>query len=307
METIKKQSSFTELKKYKGYYLMLLPIVIWYVIFSYIPMGGIAVAFLDYNIFKGIGGSQWVGLKWFIELFTLPDIRRVTINTLIISLYSLIIAFPAPIIFALLLNEIKSVPFKRTVQTISYLPHFISWPVIAGLVTIMLSPSSGFVNKIIVLLGGKAIYFMAEPQFTRGIIVFASLWKELGWSTIIYLAAIAGINIELYESAYLDGANKLQQARYITIPGMSNIIVMLFIFTVSGIFSVGFEQAYNLVIPPTYETGQVISMYVYQEGVRNFHYGYSTAIGFVQSILGILLLVGANALAKRFSEEGAIW
>ncbi len=296
-----------EIYKYRYYYLLLAPAIVYYIIFSYVPMGGILVAFMDYNPFKGFSGSEWVGFKWFAQLFGSSDFYVVLRNTVLISLYTLIVNFPAPIIFALMLNECKGLRFKKIIQTVSYLPHFISWSVVAGLIVTMLSPSSGIVNQLIKLSGNEPIYFMAEPEYIRGIMVFSSLWKGLGWSSIIYLAALTGISPELYESAVLDGANKLQQTYYITIPGISNIIIMNLIFAVSGLFNVGFEQAYNLVIPATYETGQVISTYVYRLGVRNMQYSFSTAVGLAQSLVAMILLIGANQVAKKFNPDAAIW
>ena len=296
-----------EILNHRYYYLLLLPAVIYYIIFSYIPMGGIVVAFQDYNVFKGISGSEWVGLRWFNQLFGSSDFFEVLRNTVLISVYTLLLTFPAPIIFALMLNECKGIGFKRIIQTVSYLPHFISWSVVAGLIVTMLSPSVGIVNQVIKALGYEPIYFMAEPDYIRGIMVLSSLWKGLGWATIIYLAALTGIPVELYESVILDGANKLQQTIHITIPGISHIIIMTLIFAISGLFNVGFEQAYNLVIPATFETGQVISTYVYRIGVRNMQYSFSTAVGLAQSIVGMFLLISANKIAKKINPDGAIW
>jgi len=293
--------------KYKYYYLLLLPAIAYYITFSYVPMGGIVVAFQDYNVFKGVSGSEWVGFKWFIQIFSSGDFLTVLRNTVLISVYTLVLTFPAPIIFALMLNECKGLMFKKIIQTVSYLPHFISWSVVAGLIVTMLSPSSGIINQIIEQLGQEPVYFMAEPQYIRGIMVLSSLWKGLGWSSIIYLAALTGIPTEQYESAVLDGANKLQQTFYITLPGISNIIIMTLIFSVSGLFNVGFEQAYNLVIPATFETGQVISTYVYRLGVRNMQYSFTTAVGLAQSVVGMFLLIGANQAAKKFNPDSAIW
>lgn len=298
---------FGEVRKYRFYYLLLVPAVLWYLLFCYVPMGGIVVAFQDYNFMKGLFGSPWVGLLWFQKIFTSSDFFEVLRNTVLISFFTIVVTFPAPIIFALMLNDCKSVPFKRVIQTVSYLPHFISWSIVAGLIVTLLSPSSGIVNQVMKLMGMEPIYFLAEPDYIRGIMVLSSLWKGLGWSTIIYLAAIAGIPQEQYESAILDGANKLQQILYITLPGLSYIIVMTLIFAVSGLFSVGFEQAYNLVIPATFDKGQVISTYVYRMGVRNMQYSFSTAVGLAQSVVSMVLIVSANAAAKKINPEGAIW
>ena len=301
------ESGIKKIHKYRYYYLLLIPAFVYYIVFSYIPMGGIVIGFQDYNVFKGIFGSEWVGLKWFAKLINSSDFFEVLRNTVLISIYMLLVTFPAPIIFALILNECKSLTFKKIVQTVSYLPHFISWAVVAGLIVTMLSPSYGVVNQIIKQLGLEPVYFMAEPRYIRGIMVLSSLWKGLGWSSIIYLAALTSISVEQYESAFLDGANKIQQTIYITLPGISNIIIMTLIFAISGLFNVGFEQAYNLVIPATFETGQVISTYVYRLGVRNMQYSFSTAVGLAQSVVGMLLLVGANIAAKKYNPDAAIW
>jgi len=302
-----KSKMLLDILKFRYYYLLLLPAIIFYIVFSYIPMGGIIVAFQDYNFMKGILGSEWVGLKWFEMLFTSSDFGTVLRNTVLISTYTILVTFPTPIIFALILNECRNLTFKRTIQTVSYLPHFISWSIVAGLIVTMLSPSAGIVNQIIKLMGYEPIYFMAEPQYTRGIIVLSVLWKELGWASILYIAALTGVSAELYESAILDGANRLQQILYISIPGISNIIMMTLIFAISGLFNVGFEQAYNLVIPATYETGQVISTYVYKIGIRNMQYSFSSAVGLAQSFVSMLLIIGANHAARKFNQDGAIW
>lgn len=307
IKTAVRGKRLSEMYKFRFFYLLLAPAVFWYLLFCYVPMGGIVVAFQDYNFMKGLFGSPWVGLMWFEKIFSSSDFFEVLRNTVLISFYTIAVTFPAPIIFALMLNDCKSVPFKRAIQTVSYLPHFISWSIVAGLVVTILSPSAGIVNQVIRLLGQDPVYFMAEPDYIRAIMVLSSLWKGLGWSTIIYLAAIAGIPQEQYESAILDGANKLQQILYITLPGMSYIIVMTMIFAVSGLFSVGFEQAYNLVIPATFDKGQVLSTYVYRLGVRNMQYSFSAAVGLAQSLVSMVLIVLANAAAKKINPDGAIW
>lgn len=303
MENYRKRN----LLKYKCYYLLLLPAILYYLVFNYVTIGGITVAFFDYNIFKGFSGSEWVGLKWFIQLFTLQDFAIVLKNTVIISFYNIAICFPAPIILALMLNDCRNTVFKRIIQTVTYLPHFLSWSIVAGLVVVMLSPSSGIVNQAIKLLGFEPVYFMVESRYIRGIMVLANLWKSIGWSTIIYLAALTNIPQEQYESAILDGATRFQQTIFVTLPGMSNIIIMTFIFAVSGLFSVGFEMAYNFITPPTYETGQVISTYIYNIGIRNLQYSFTTAVGMAQSLLALLLLAGANKIVKKYNDEAAIW
>jgi putative aldouronate transport system permease protein len=297
----------TQLYKYRFYYILLFPVLLWYIVFSYLPMIGIVVAFEDYNPFKGFFQSKWVGFHWFQYLFSAREFGRVLRNTLLISFYGLFFGFPCPIILALLLNECRSVVFKRVVQTVSYLPHFISWTIVAGFLVTILSPSTGVVNQLLKMAGVEPIYFMAEPQYIRFIIVASGIWKGIGWSSILYIAALAGINPELYESAILDGAGKLKQTFYITLPGISHIIVMNLIFSVTGIFDVGFEQAYNLVNKATYDTGLVVSTYIYSIGVKQFQYSFTTAVGLAQSIVGLFMLLMANKVARKFHPEGAIW
>ncbi len=296
-----------EINKHKIYYLLLLIPIIYYIVFHYIPMGGIILAFKDYSFFKGFNKSPWVGFHWFEYLFTAPGFMRSLKNTILISLYTLIFTFPAPVILALMLNECEQLKFKKIVQTVSYLPHFLSWSIITGLIVILLSPSVGIVNKFLELIGMESIYFMAEPKYTRSLFVVSKIWKEMGWGSIIYLAAITGINPEQYEAAMIDGASKLRQAWHITIPGISNLIIMMLVFNSAGLINVGFEQAYNLVISPTYETGQVISTYVYSKGVQEMKYSFGTAVGLAQSLVSISLLAAANTIAKHFSEDGAVW
>jgi putative aldouronate transport system permease protein len=297
----------TQIFKYRYYYLLLLPIILWYIVFCYLPMFGIIVAFEDYNPFKGFFNSKWVGLHWFKYLFTAQDFLEVLRNTVLISLYSLVFGFPCPIILALLLNECRSTIFKRIIQTVTYMPHFISWAIVAGLVVTILSPSIGIVNQILKAVGIEPIYFMVEPKYIRTIMVASGIWKSIGWSSIIYLAALTNINPELYESASLDGAGRWKQTIFITIPGMANIIVMNLVFAVTSVFDVGFEQAYNMVNKATYDTGLVIGTYVYNIGIKQFQYSFTTAVGLAQSVVGLILIIGANKLAKKYYPEGAIW
>ncbi len=249
-----------QLFRWRWYYLMILPILVWYMLFAYLPMFGISIAFFDYNEYLGFSASPWIGLRWFVYILGDQLFLKALANSLIINLLCLIFSFPAPIILALLLNECRSIKFKRTVQTISYLPHFISWAIVGGLVYSLLSPSSGFINQLIKLFGKEPIYFMGDSRYTRGIIVISGIWKGVGWGSILYLAALTGINMELYEAATLDGASKLKQVWHITLPGISHIISMQLIFFMTGFFDVGFEQTFNLVNPVTYDTGLVIRL-----------------------------------------------
>lgn len=296
-----------QLNRFKWYYLMILPILAWYIMFSYVPMFGISIAFFDYNAYQGFAGSQWYGFHWFEYLLGDQLLRIAFVNSLIINFLCLVFSFPMPIILALLLNECRAIKFKRTVQTISYLPHFISWAIVGGLVYSLLSPSSGFVNTVIKALGGEPIYFMGDSRYTRTIIVVSGIWKGIGWGSILYLAALTGINQELYEAATLDGANKLQQVWHITLPGISHIISMQLIFYFTGFFDVGFEQTFNLVNPVTYDTGLVISLLVYNKGLKQAQFEFATAVGLLQSIMGMIMLVTANAITRKINEDNSLF
>lgn len=286
---------------------MLLPILVWYACFCYLPMFGISIAFFDYNAYLGFGGSEWIGINWFEYILSDRLFIMALGNSLMINLLSLIFSFPAPILLALLLNECRNIKFKRTVQTISYLPHFISWAIVGGLVYSILSPSSGFINMVIKSLGKEPVYFMGDSRYTRGILIVSGIWKGVGWGSILYLAALTGINMELYEAATLDGANKLQQVWHITLPGISHIISMQLIFFFTGFFDVGFEQTYNLVNPVTYDTGLVISLLVYNKGIKQAQFPFATAVGLMQSVVSLALLVAANTIARKIAPENALF
>jgi len=270
-------------------------------------MGGLVIAFKDYSFYKGFKGSPWVGLKWFGMLFGSRDFFRVLGNTFLIGLYTLLISTPCPIILALMLNECKRIKFKRIIQTVSYLPHFLSWSVIAGLMLTLLSPSTGIVNQIIELFGFDPVYFMADPKYIRGLFVASTIWKGVGWGSIVYLAAITNINPSLYEAAIMDGAGRLRQIWHITLPSVSNLIIMMMILNVSWMFLIGFEQAYNLVTPATYSKGLVFSVYIFRMGVQQMKYSFGTAAGVFQSTVAILLLLIANSIARLVNKEAALW
>lgn len=296
-----------QLYRYRWYYLLILPILVWYAVFAYTPMFGISIAFLDYNPYKGILESQFIGLHWFRYLVNNRLFWIALRNSLTINLYNLLMSFPMPILLALMLNECRGMKFKRTIQTISYLPHFISWAIVGGLVYSILSPSDGFVNMVIKATGGSPVYFLGMSQYTRSIYIVSGIWKGVGWGSILYLAALSNINPELYEAATLDGAGKLRQVWHVTLPGISYIISMQLIFTITGFFDVGFEQAYNIVNPATYDTGLVMSLYVYNMGIKSAQFSYATAVGLLQSIVGLILLLGANTAARKLAPDGALF
>ena len=299
---------FAGYKKHKVLVLMFLPVVIYFFIFKYIPMGGIAMAFEDFIVTKGIFGSQWVGLANFEKAFRLGTFRRSVTNTLTISGLKLLFGFPAPIILALMMNEVTHLRFKKTVQTISYLPHFLSWVVLAGMFQQLLSPNNGPVNAILRDVFGvkESIYFLGSNDYFRGTLVVTDLWKNVGWSSIIYLATIAGIDPTLYEAATVDGATRWQCTRYITIPSLVSTIVIMLILSVGSIMDAGFDQVFNLYNSAVYRTGDIIDTYVYRYGISDMRYDFATAVGLFKNVIAFILVVGTNLIARRISGEG-IW
>lgn len=286
-------------------YILLLPAMILTIIFAYLPMPGVIISFMEYDLFKGFS-SPWIGLANFKELFALPLFTKATWNTVYLSILNLVIVFPAPIIFALLLNEIKCSPFKRVVQTVSYLPHFLSWIAVIGMAQSVYS-TYGIINDLRVTLFGEGterIRFLAEQGFLIPNIIILSLWKGVGWSSIIYLAAITGIDAQMYEAAQVDGANRLQQCLHITIPCILPTAVMLFLLQIGSLFKDNFDLIYGL--QNAYIDFETISTVVYKHGIQNGDYAMSTAIGLFQGGIGFLLVVGANWLSKKVNDV-ALW
>lgn len=286
-------------------YLMLLPGLIVIIIFHYLPMYGAIIAFKDYNLMEGITKSPWVGLKHFNALFQAREFQRIFRNTLLINIYRLIFQFPIPIILALLINEVSHTFFKRTVQTITYLPHFLSWAIVGALVIDLLSPSKGLVNLILKTFDTSPITLM-DKRFFRTIVVASQTWKEAGWSAIIYLAAISSIDPQLYEAAIVDGASKWHQIRHITLPGIRSTIVFIILLRIGAMLATDVEQILMLYNPVVYEVGDVIGTYVYRVGLGQMRYSYTTAVGLFQSIVGFILLVVANYLSRKYAET-SMW
>lgn len=289
-------------KRNKYLLLMLLPVMLYFLVFSYIPMLGNVMAFQDYSVGKGFLHSEWIGLRWFREFFGSVYFGRLIKNTLLISVYSLLIGFPIPIIFALLLNELKDGPFKRITQTISYLPHFISVVVVVGLLYNFLSPVDGIVNAFLKSIGMKSINFMAEPKWFRGLYVGSNIWQNFGWDSIIYLAALSGVDPQLYEAAQIDGAGKFKQMLHVTLPAIMPTIVILLIMNVGSIMNVGFEKIILMYSPATYETADVISTYVYRRGILGSQFSFSAAVGLFNSVINFILLFSVNKFSKRLGE-----
>ncbi|RIX51572.1 sugar ABC transporter permease [Paenibacillus nanensis] len=286
---------------------MLIPVLVWYGIFHYGPMYGVQLAFKDFSPIKGIWGSDWIGMEHFKFLFyQSPDFARIFRNTILISLYNIIFGFPAPIILALMLNELRYKLFKRFAQSISYIPHFFSWVILSGIIVVMLSPSEGPVNYIIKLFGGEPIYFLADTDYFRPTLVVTSIWKEIGWGTIIYLAALSGIDPTLYEAATIDGANRWKRIRHITIPSILPVVSIMFILSLGGILNAGFDQIFNLYSPAVYEVADVIDTYVYRAGIQQSQFGLTTAVGLFKNVIGIMLVLGTNYVMKKMGQEGVL-
>jgi len=293
------------LRKYWPFYLMALVPLAQVILINYIPIYGVVIAFKDFRITRGISGSAWVGLKHFRAVFNDAFFYRALWNTLRISFVQLITHFTLTIVFALLINEIQHVRFKRTVQTVSYLPYFLSWVVVGAFVHQILSPNGGALNIILVNLGvlEKPRYFMIERQSFLTIFVVANLWKTIGYAVIIYLAAIAGINQELYESAHLDGANRFKRVLHITLPGLAPTISTLLILNVGGLLSIGFDPIFNLYNASTEPVADVISTYVYRRGLIDMKYDFTTAIGLFQNVVAFSLVLTTNFLAKKTNPD----
>ena len=313
--TAKRKNIFSDMAKavkkslirHKWLYIMSIPFIAYYIIFHYMPMYGAIIAFKDYDITLGIAGSEWVGFKHFTDFFKDYYFVRVMRNTLLISVYNLLWSFPAPIIFALLMNEISKGWFKKIVQTVTYLPHFISIVVICGMLTDFLS-IDGLITMILAKLGFEPTYYLNYPQYFRTIYIASGVWQGVGWGSIIYLSAITGIDQQLYEAATIDGANRFKQTIHVTIPGIIPTIITLFIMNMGKVMSVGYEKIILLYNGNTYETADVLSSYIYRLGLggSSQRYDYTTAIGLFSSLINIILLVSANKISKSLTES-SLW
>lgn len=289
--------------KYKMLYALSLPGIAYFILFKYIPMLSSVIAFQNYNIFSGIAGSKWVGLEHFRLMFDYPKFLDILQNTLLINLYDLVLGFPAPLVLALLLNELRKVVYKRVVQTIIYMPHFLSWIIVGGITIAILSPSSGFVNRVIEWFGGQPVYFMGDEKYTRSIIILTGMFRDTGWGTIIYLAALAGVNPNLYEAAEIDGANRWKQTLLITIPSILPTITILLLLRIGNFLDFGFERVYVFLNSMNASTGDIFDTYIYEAGLLQMQYSYSTAVGLFKSVVGFLLLTTANSVSRKTSGE----
>lgn len=298
-----KNRLLTSIARQKNIYIMLIPVIAYYVLFAYVPMFGNIMAFQDYKITRGIFESNFVGFKHFNSFLNDVYFWRLIKNTIRINVYGLVFGFPAPIIFALLLNEVRNISFKKTVQTITYMPHFISTVIICGMITSFVA-REGVINSIIVSLGGSPLEFMTDPKYFVGIYTISGIWQNMGWSSIIYISALSSIDQELYEAASIDGASRWKQTIHITIPGILPTVSILLIMQIGQMLSVGFEKVMLLYNPSIYETADIISTYVYRQGILGANYSYSAAVGLFNSVVNFILLVSVNAFSRKISGNG---
>jgi len=290
------------IRKYWPLHVMILPGFLLVLVYSYGPMAGLMIAFKKFIPSKGIWGSPWIGLDNFRFILSLPDTSQIIMNTIIIAVMKMITGLVVPIVVSLLLNEIRKAAFKRTVQTLIYLPHFLSWIILGGILIDLLSPSQGIVNKVLGLFGAEPIFFLGDNRWFRFTLVTSDVWKEFGFSTIVYLAALTSINPALYEAAEIDGANRWRQTWHITLPGMLPIIVLLGTLSLGNVLNAGFDQVFNLYSTPVYETGDIIDTFVYRIGIQKAQYGIATAIGLFKSVVSLVFISVSYILAYRFAN-----
>lgn len=302
----KKQSSLTSIRKNWDLYLLLLPGVLWFLAFAYKPMAGLLIAFYDYNIFKGISGSTFVGLDNFITFLTGRDFLRVLKNTLMISFWQLVVCFPIPIVLAVAVTEMKNKFVSKMTQMATLLPHFVSVVVVCGIVVNFLSPSTGIVNMILKKLGVEPIYFMVQPQYFRGIYTIMTLWQNAGFNALVFIAAIMGIDPQLYEAATVDGAGKWQKIKNITVPAILPTIVTMLVLNIGKMVKVGYEAILLLYQPSTFARADIIATYSYRLGFENGNYGLATAVGMFEAVVALVLVTMANRLSRKLSDT-ALW
>lgn len=300
------QTITLDLKRHWQLYVMLLLPVAYLIIFAYVPMGGAVIAFKDYSIRKGVWGSDWVGLKHFKNFFTTPDFKTLLRNTLALSIYSLIISFPMPILLALAINELKGRHYKKLVQMVTYLPYFISTVVLVGIMQNIFSVRTGLVNNVITLLGGQATDFMGQPGLFRTLYVWSGVWQGMGYSAVIYIAALAGVDPSQTEAAIIDGAGRFERVWYVDIPTIMPTIVIQLILAIGNVMSVGFEKAYLMQNPVNMQYSEIISTFVYKRGLVNFQYSYATAVGLFNSVCNLVLILLANKICKKISDT-SLW
>lgn len=297
---------FREYYKYRALVMLFIPAIAFYILFKYLPMLGVQIAFKKYMFRLGVWASPWVGFGNFTKLFSMASFWEVLRNTFIISGLKLLFGFPAPIILALLLNEIRGVRFKRAVQTVSYLPHFLSWVILSSIFIQFLSPSIGPINAIIKAMGGTPVYFLGDEKWFRFVLIITHIWKGIGWGTIVYLAALTNISPEFYEAAHIDGATRWHCMRYITLPSLAPVITIMLIFAVGGVIEDDFNQIYNMYNEAVYSVGDVISTYTYRRGLVSMDYSFAAAVDLFKNVIAFVLIISSNKIANRINDYG-IW
>lgn len=293
-----------DVKRDRYLFLLIAPGILYFLIFKYVPMWGVIMAFQEYSPFQGVWGSPWVGLEHFRHFFSIPDFWIIFRNTMGINLMNLVLFFPLPIVLSLMLNEVRSHAYKRIVQSIVYMPHFLSWVIIAGLTFLLFAKGEGLVNKVLASAGFERIDVLTNSSVFWLMLTLQSIWKEMGWGTILFLAAIAGVDPQLYEAARMDGASRLRQMWHVTLPAMRTVIVMMLILRLGHIMDVGFEQVFLMYNGAVSQVAEVFDTYVYRVGIQQGQFSYSTASGLFKSVVGLTLVIISNKLAKRFGEEG---
>jgi putative aldouronate transport system permease protein len=306
MEYVKKSSMSRTWRRSKYLWLLFLPCLLYFAIFRYAPMFGLIITFKDYNVFKGIWASEWVGFKYYNLFFQNPDFFILIRNTFLLGVYKLVFGFPAPIILALSLNEVRKAPFKKFVQTVSYLPHFISNVIVASMVIMFLSPTSGLVNQLIELLGFQPVNFMVEPGMFRSIYVISEIWQNIGWETIIFLAALTAVDPQHYEAADMDGASRWGKLWHVTLPGILPAIVIVFLLNVGKVLEIGFEKVFLMYNPAIYETSDIISTYVYRVGLVQGNFSYASAIDLFMGVISLIFIYTANSVSRKVGET-SLW
>lgn len=296
-----------EIRDQRVLYLMILPGLVYFLVFRYFPMYGAIIAFKDYRVLDGIVGSPWVGFDNFREIFDSTYFPQIMRNTLLISAYRFFFGIPAGITLALLINEVRIGWFKKSIQTVTYLPHFLSWIVVYGVLLVMLSSPGGLVNQSLGVFGLEPINFLADQNWFRSVLVGSGLWKETGWSAIIYLAALTSISPELYEAAAVDGASRLRRIWDISLPGILPVVALVSLLNLGNLLSAGFEQVFIMYNPAVYSVGDIIDTWVYRQGIQGFQYSIGAAVGLFKGIIGMFLIVTCNWLARRFTGRGIIW
>lgn len=302
----KKKSSplLNGIKRNKLLYLMIFPGLLYFILFKYLPMGGLVIAFQDYQPYQGITGSPWVGFKHFVRLFTEPTFFMLLSNTLILFAMNLIFFFPLPIILALMLNEVRKKWFKNAIQTIIYIPHFMSWVIIVSISYVFLNVDGGVLNEFLATLGLPKISFLTSTEWLRTVYIGQVIWKELGWSTIIYLAAITVVDTQLYEAAEMDGAGRLKKTWHVTLPAIRPVIITLLILKIGSTLDLGFEHMYLLLNSLNREVAEIFDTYIYTAGLKNGQLSFSTTVGLFKGLVGLILVMASNRLAKKFGEDG---